>query len=77
MGFARFKPQREVVGFCEQVARQCGVLLLPGTVYDEPGHLRFGYGRKNMPEALAQFAACLDTDFEFTGMHPQAGTAAV
>ena len=29
-----------------------GVLLLPGTVYDEPDHARIGFGRANMPEAL-------------------------
>ena len=29
-----------------------GVLLLPGSVYDEPGHVRIGFGRANMPEAL-------------------------
>ena len=28
------------------------VLLLPGAVYDEPQHLRIGFGRANMPEAL-------------------------
>jgi len=34
--------------------------LLPGTVYDQPHHIRFGYGRKIMPEALAQLRAYLD-----------------
>jgi len=53
IGFARFKPQQDVRVFCETVVRDAGVLLLPGTVYDEPRHIRFGYGRKNMPEALA------------------------
>jgi hypothetical protein len=38
-------------------------LLLPGGVYDEPRHIRFGYGRKNMPEALSQFGAYLDRHF--------------
>src|SRR2546429_5015839 len=37
--------------------KNAGVLLLPGSVYDQPRHIRFGYGRKNMPEALAQFGA--------------------
>jgi len=39
--------------------REAGVLLLPGTVYDEPRHIRFGFGRKNMPESLAQFETYL------------------
>jgi hypothetical protein len=30
------------------------VLLLPGTLYDDPGnHFRIGFGRKNLPDALA------------------------
>ena len=55
IGFARFKPRQDVLDWCENLVRDAGVLLLPGTVYDEPRHIRFGYGRKNMPESLAQF----------------------
>lgn len=61
IGFVRLKPQREVSAFCEQVVHDSGVLLLPGTVYDQPRHIRFGYGRRNMPEALAQLSAYLDS----------------
>src|SRR6266849_5718198 len=57
IGFAHFKPERDVLAFCEEVVRDSGVLLLPGTVYDQPRHIRFGFGRKNMPESLAQFDA--------------------
>jgi aspartate/methionine/tyrosine aminotransferase len=53
IGFARFKPQQNVLQFCENLVREAGVLLLPGTVYDEPRHIRFGFGRKNMPAALS------------------------
>jgi aspartate/methionine/tyrosine aminotransferase len=63
IGFVRFKPEREVFTFCEELVRDRGVLLLPGSVYDQPRHIRFGYGRKNMPEALAQLGAYLDTHF--------------
>jgi aspartate/methionine/tyrosine aminotransferase len=59
IGFARFKPQKDVQAFCEQLVRESGVLLLPGTVYDQPRHIRFGYGRRNLPESLAQFEAYL------------------
>ncbi len=59
IGFARFKPQQDVQDWCENLLRDTGVLLLPGTVYDEPRHIRFGFGRKNMPESLAQFEAYL------------------
>jgi aspartate/methionine/tyrosine aminotransferase len=57
IGFVKFKLDQDVHQFCETVVEQSGVLLLPGTVYDEPRHIRIGYGRRNMPEALAQFDA--------------------
>jgi len=59
IGFVRFKPQQDVLDFCETLVRDTGVLLLPGTVYDEPRHIRFGYGRKSMPEALARLESYL------------------
>ena len=60
IGFVHYKSQRDVQSFCEDVVKNAGVLLLPGTVYDQPQHIRFGYGRKNMPESLAQLSAYLD-----------------
>ena len=63
IGFVRFKPERDVFTFCEDVVLDAGVLLLPGSVYDQPRHIRFGYGRKNMPEALKQLEAYLDSHF--------------
>jgi aspartate/methionine/tyrosine aminotransferase len=59
IGFARFKPQQDVQSFCESLVRDASVLLLPGTVYDEPRHIRFGFGRKNMPESLAHLESHL------------------
>jgi aspartate/methionine/tyrosine aminotransferase len=59
IGFARFKPDRSVQEFCDDVVSKSGVMLLPGIVYDEPHHIRFGYGRKNMPEALQHFGTYL------------------
>ncbi len=53
IGFVRFNPEQDVHQFCESVVQQSGVLLLPGSVYDQPRHIRFGYGRANMPEALS------------------------
>jgi len=61
MCFVRFKPQRDVAQFCDDLVRQSGVMLLPGTVYDEPRHIRFGYGRENMPEALQQLSSYLES----------------
>jgi len=59
IGFARLKSQQNVQEFCDQLVNEAGVLLLPGTVYDEPHHIRFGYGRRNMPESLAQLESWL------------------
>jgi len=60
IGFVRLKAQRDVYAFCEELVQQAGVLLLPGTVYDEPQHIRFGYGRRNMREALAALESWMD-----------------
>jgi aspartate/methionine/tyrosine aminotransferase len=41
--------------FCSALLESSGVLLLPGTVYGDMGnHFRIGFGRRNMPEALAR-----------------------
>jgi aspartate/methionine/tyrosine aminotransferase len=51
----------DVTVFCEAVVRDTSVLLLPGAVYDEPRHVRLGFGRSNMPEALERLEAYLAT----------------
>jgi aspartate/methionine/tyrosine aminotransferase len=44
--------------FCTQVAQNAGVLLLPSTAFDGgDAHVRIGYGRANLPEALAALSA--------------------
>ena len=60
IGFARIEDAGDVLAYCERLVAETGVLLLPGTVYDEPAHVRLGFGRENMPEALARFEAWLD-----------------
>jgi aspartate/methionine/tyrosine aminotransferase len=46
--------------FCSDVANRAEVLLLPSTVFDAGDeHVRFGYGRTNLPEALAALDAFL------------------
>lgn len=50
----------EVGNFCAALARTSGVLLLPGTVYDDSAnHFRIGFGRRNMPDAVARLEAFL------------------
>jgi aspartate/methionine/tyrosine aminotransferase len=52
IGFPRIEiPGGDLDDFCRSLAR-AGVLLLPGTVYDEPRHVRVGFGRADLPEAL-------------------------
>jgi aspartate/methionine/tyrosine aminotransferase len=52
IGFPRVSGLGDVDRLCETLAA-AGVLLLPGSVYDEPLHVRVGFGRANMPEGLA------------------------
>jgi aspartate/methionine/tyrosine aminotransferase len=54
IGFVKFGGKGGALEFCEDLVQKAGVMLLPGTVYDEPKYMRFGYGRKNMPEALGK-----------------------
>jgi aspartate/methionine/tyrosine aminotransferase len=45
----------EIEAFCERLVKLHGVLLLPGTLFDDTAnHFRIGFGRKTMPEALAR-----------------------
>ena len=54
IGFPRVRDERDVREFCERTAAETGVLLLPGYVYGEPRHIRMGYGRAGLREALAR-----------------------
>ena len=58
IGFPRVRGVGDVDRFCERIAA-AGVLLLPGSVYDEPGHVRVGFGRANLPEALTALESAL------------------
>jgi aspartate/methionine/tyrosine aminotransferase len=49
--------------FCARAVREAGVLLLPSTIFDAGDeHIRFGYGRADLPEALAALDRCIDSD---------------
>jgi aspartate/methionine/tyrosine aminotransferase len=46
--------------FCHELAQQAGVLLLPGAVYDDRHHhVRMGFGRENLPQAVERLEAFL------------------
>jgi aspartate/methionine/tyrosine aminotransferase len=52
IAFPRLRIDGDVQQWCEQTAASAGVLLLPGAVYEQPEHVRIGYGRANLPQAL-------------------------
>ena len=51
---------RDVEDFCHDVVTNASVLLVPGTIYDHGlNHFRVGFGRRNLPEAVAQLDSYL------------------
>ena len=52
MGFPKLL-KGDIEDFCDDLVRKAGVLLLPGTMYDDSrNHFRLGLGRKNLPQAV-------------------------
>jgi aspartate/methionine/tyrosine aminotransferase len=48
--------------FCDELIRKAGIMLLPGTVYDDSrNHFRLGLGRKNLPQAVERLEQFLST----------------
>jgi aspartate/methionine/tyrosine aminotransferase len=61
MGFPRLL-KGNIEDFCDRLVRKAGVLLLPGTMYDDSGnHFRIGLGRKNLPQAVERLEEYLKT----------------
>ena len=59
MGFPKLL-KGEIEDFCEELVKRAGVLLLPGTMYDDSrNHFRIGLGRKNLPQAVERLEAYL------------------
>ncbi|MBV8373439.1 MAG: aminotransferase, partial [Candidatus Eremiobacteraeota bacterium] len=49
--------------FCDELVRGAGVLLLPSTAFDAgDDRVRVGYGRTNLPEALAALDEFLESE---------------
>jgi len=52
MGFPKLL-KGNVEDFCDDLVKRSGVLLLPGSMYDDSrSHFRIGLGRKNLPQAV-------------------------
>jgi aspartate/methionine/tyrosine aminotransferase len=60
VGFAGVSGPEDVTAWCERIAAEAGVLLLPGSVYGEPAHVRLGFGRANLPQAVARLERYLE-----------------
>jgi aspartate/methionine/tyrosine aminotransferase len=57
MGFPKLL-NGKVETFCDDLVKKSGVLLLPGTMYDDFGnHFRLGLGRRNLPQAVERLEA--------------------
>jgi len=64
IGFPRLKGKPGALCFCQTVAKEADIMLLPSTVYDyDDRHFRVGFGRENMPQALGRFR-------EYLAAHP-------
>ena len=59
--FPRVNIKGDTREFCDRLVAETGVMLLPGTVYDEPRHVRIGFGRANMPAALSKLEQFLSS----------------
>jgi len=61
IGFPRLVADVPIDRFAEDLVRETGVLLLPGTVFDDAeNRFRIGFGRTNVPEALERLEAFAD-----------------
>jgi aspartate/methionine/tyrosine aminotransferase len=80
IAFPRLVTGEAVEGWCEELVRQAGVLLLPATVYDHApstaaGRFRLGFGRSDLPECLRHLEAWLAARYGPPAGAPAAGTA--
>jgi aspartate/methionine/tyrosine aminotransferase len=61
IGFPRLLDAETIDDFAARLVEAEGVLLLPGSQFGFAGnHFRLGFGRENLPEALAGFERFLD-----------------
>jgi aspartate/methionine/tyrosine aminotransferase len=52
----------DVEQFCNDLVNKAGVMLLPGSVYDDSrNHFRLGVGRKNLPQAVERLEKFLSS----------------
>lgn len=61
VAFPSLRNGEHVESFCSRLLTEAGVLLLPGTVYDDAydRHFRIGFGRKDFRSCIARVAEFL------------------
>ncbi|HEX5823823.1 MAG TPA: aminotransferase class I/II-fold pyridoxal phosphate-dependent enzyme [Candidatus Limnocylindrales bacterium] len=60
IGFPRLLDDESIDDFAARLVETEGVLLLPGSQFGYPGnHFRIGFGRENLPRAIARLEAFL------------------
>ena len=61
VGFPRLRADMPVDAFAAELVEQEGVLLLPASQFGFAGnHFRLGFGREDLPQAVARFESYLD-----------------
>lgn len=56
IAFPKLLLSTPIDSFTDNLVKETGVLIMPGTVFDYPGnHFRIGFGRKNMIDSLKRF----------------------
>lgn len=60
-GLLRFGALRDVTAFCHELAREHGVLVVPGACFEQPDCVRVGFGGSTaeLEEGLRRIARCL------------------
>ena len=61
IGFPRLKAGPNSETFCEDLIHETGIMLVPSSIFHfGDAHVRFGFGRKNLPEVIGLFSGYLD-----------------
>ncbi len=66
IAFPRLRGTSGATDFCRALVETAGVMLLPGALYapEYSAHFRIGFGRANLPEALARLESFLKSYYQ-------------
>ena len=54
----------DTYAFCEKLVAETGIMLVPSRLFQYGDHhVRFGFGRENLPAIIERFADALDRTF--------------